>query len=290
MKSRKPGIILAFCALGLGVLACVSPLSGPSTPLPQVVTVVIPATQPATAVPSPTIANPTATLAEAQPSPTSGPQCTIQKQVNFRDGPGAAFNPPLGALDVGAVVIPKGFNPTGFPGGAWVEVLEPGSNQLGWIDAGAEFLTCNINVASLPQVAVAPPPPPPRPRVSNSQPDGSQDGLSGDFIFSSDFLLRMAIHLNGESQDGKGIQDVNFSVEDKNTHQVLYTHTEQTAGFCIFAGGEPDCNPWPETNYVITWGEGGPPVVDGVYLVRISANGDGGASGNWHFDLNVDVP
>jgi hypothetical protein len=114
--------------------------------------------------------------------------------------------------------------------------------------------------------------------------------LDGKFTFSADFLLRMAIYLDGETQDGKGIQEVKFTVQDPQTNDTIYEHTEQTTGYCIFAGGEPDCNPWPETNYVVTWGDGGPRVVDGVYSILVEASGDGGATGNWHFDLTVDVP
>ena len=51
--------------------------------------------------------------------------------------------------------------------------------------------------------------------MSNSQPDGSANGLIGEFIFSPDFLLRMGVHLDGETQDGKGIQEVAFSVVDR---------------------------------------------------------------------------
>ncbi len=296
MNRQTPGIILAVAALGLGALACVTPLSAASTPTPQVITVVVEPTQAPTDVPSPTATNlaPTAssvpTATQNLPTATTGPQCTILKRVNFRSGPGTAYNPPMGALEAGTLVIPKGYNPTGIPGGAWAQVLDPASNQLGWVSAGADFMTCNIDLASLPQVAVAPPPPPPRPQVSNSQPDGSANGLVGDFIFSPDFLLRMAVHLEGETEDGKGIQEVAFSVEDLATNKIIYERTERTAGYCIFGGGEPDCNPWPQTNYVITWGDGGPPVVDGVYNVRIAATGDGDATGNWNYDLTVDVP
>ncbi|HMN63248.1 MAG TPA: hypothetical protein PJ988_22970 [Anaerolinea sp.] len=216
--------------------------------------------------------------------------CSIQKVVNFRKGRGTPYNPPLGALDVGAQVAPRGYNPTGVPGGAWVQVLEPGSNQLGWVNADAEFLTCNIALTTLPSVAVAPPPPPPRPVVSNSQVDGSANGLVGDFIYSPDFLLRVAAHIDGETKDGAGIQEVAFSVEDLSTNKIIYQRTERTAGYCIFGGGEPNCNNWPVTNSVITWGDGGPPVVDGVYKIRIEAKGDNNSTGSWRYDLTVDLP
>jgi len=291
MKPRKTGITVAVLALVLSTLACVSPLSSAPTATPQVVTVVVEPTQP----PEATAATPTSAQAQASPTPlpptaTSGPLCTIQKRVNFRNGPGTAYNPPLGALDVGAQVAPRGYNPTGVPGGAWVQVLEPGSNQLGWVNADAEFLTCNIDLTTLPSVAVAPPPPPPRPVVSNSQVDGSANGLVGDFIFSPDFLLRVAAHLDGETKDGAGIQEVAFSVEDLSTNKIIYERTERTAGYCIFGGGEPNCNPWPVTNFVITWGDGGSPVVDGVYNIRIAAKGDNNSTGNWNYDLTVDLP
>ncbi len=275
-------------------LACGLPQGAAApTQTPVVVTVVVePSATPAAAA-SPTAAAtptnaPTATL--PGPTATSAPQCTIQKVVNFRRGPGTAYNPPLRAFQAGATVNPQGYNPTGIPGGAWVQVVDPASNQVGWVSAGTEFITCSIDITALPAVAVEPPPPPQRPTVSNSQPDGSANGLTAEFIYSPEFLLRLAVRVDGGSSDGEGVKQVVFTVVDKKTKQQVYERTERNAGYCIFGGGEPNCNPWPVTNYAITWGDGGPAVVDGVYNVRMAAEGNNGESGNWNFDLTVDVP
>ena len=286
-----------FLLLVLMSIACGLPQSAAApTQTPQVVTVVVEATPAPTQTGEPTLAATATTAAAAatatQPGPTAttAPQCTVQRTLNFRRGPGTAYNPPLKAFAAGEVVVPQGYNSPGIPGGAWVQVLDPANNQVGWVSAGTDFVVCTIDVTGLPSVAVQPPPPPQRPSVSNSQPDGSADRLIGDFIYSPDFLLRLAVRVEDTDNDGDGIKEVVFTVVDTATDRQIYQRVEGTAGFCIFGGGEPTCNPWPVTNYVITWGDGGPAVVDGVYNVRMAAEGDNDESGNWNFDLTVDVP
>ncbi|MBI4926252.1 MAG: hypothetical protein HY835_00695 [Anaerolineae bacterium] len=296
MKVRS----LVWMALAaLLVVGCVpgQPEEQP-TQTPFVVTVVVePTTAPSdTPAPSPTVADsPTpGPSATPQPSPTTGPQCVVQQGLNFRSGPGTAFNPPLGTLQKDAVVIPQGFNPSGFPGGTWVQVSDPSSGKVGWVSAGAEFVKCNVDVNSLPRVDVAAPPRPKPPALSNSQPDGTPLNLDGSVITSPDFLIRMAVKEIGTTKDGDGVKRVFFTVLDENGNEV-YSRTENNAGYCIFGGGEPDCNPWPLYNYAIAWSENGPVVKDGTYAVRIlvepvSANGDESLFANWDFTITLDFP
>jgi hypothetical protein len=282
---RKWRIALGACISLLVGLSCQLPFSGQpaETPTPQVITVVVTSTA---GIPV------TASTAPTQPSPTSGPQCTIQKQVNFRSGPGTDFVPPLGSLPAGTRVVPQGFVAQGFPGGAWVQVLEPGANQIGWVSADSQFIACNLDVTKLPAVSVQAPPPPPPPRVSNSQPDGTPNGLIAKLITSPNYLMSFQVYAPDGSKDGDGIKQVTFTIEQNG--KKVYERSEQTAHYCIFGGGEPDCNPWPMKGRVFTWGEGGPAVESGVYNVKIvaepdSANGDEDQFGSWHFDLTVQV-
>jgi hypothetical protein len=281
--------IFSVLMMLLGTVACQPPF--PETTSVQ--TVVVPATAVlavTTLTPMQRI-SPTA-LPPAPPTPATGPQCTVLKNVNFRKGPGTAFQPPLRELKAGAQVIPQGFNSQGFPAGSWVLVLEPVENQPGWVNMDPQFISCNVNLTALPQVAVEPPPPPPAPVVSNSQVDGEPNGLEGRVEFSPHFLMRMNVHGPDGSNDGDGIKRVTFTISDGNG--IVYQRTENNAGYCIFGGGEPDCNPWTQVNGQNQWGEGGQPVKAGTYNVLIeaephSANGDESQFGRWFFSITVQL-
>ncbi len=120
--------------------------------------------QAATALPAAT-SPPQATTAPPTNAPTETPEaeCNVLQSLNLRSGPGIAYNPPLRALPEGTRLRPIGFNPVGIPGGPWAQVEDPANNQIGWVSAGTQFISCNIDLTTLPSVAVAPPPPPPPP-------------------------------------------------------------------------------------------------------------------------------
>lgn len=294
---RTMGMLSVLAVLGLSILACAAPASNSATATPQVVTVVVEASQSptaaatetsapsATAIPSATVPGPTATTA---------PQCVVQQRLNFRRGPGTAYNPPIGVFDTGTVVRPQGFNPTGVPGGSWVQVVDPATNQVGWVSSGSQFVNCNLDLTRLPSVAVEPPPPPQGPSVSNSQPQGTFDGFDFELIFSTRSLLRIALRVEDTDNDGDGVKSVKFIVENEDG-DLVYEKTEGQAAYCIFGGDDPNnCNPWPVTNYQVTWGQGGPVASDGTYKVRIEAEGEDSFGSaifaNWRFDVTLDVP
>ena len=118
------------------------------TPTAQVITVVVEPTSARHAASSiPTLA---ATADHApRPPPSRCPTATSGAAVHHPETgelpqrPGHRLQPAAARLEAGARVIPQGYNPTGVPDGAWVQVLEPASNQLGWVSADSEFITCN---------------------------------------------------------------------------------------------------------------------------------------------------
>jgi hypothetical protein len=285
----------------LGALACQMPSS--SQP-PVVITVVVqptarPAEATSTTVPAPSstaslpITGAEVTATPAPPTATAGPACTVLKTANFRKGPGTAYNPPLRGLEAGTTLIPQGFNPKGFPSGSWVQALDPAANQIGWINLDPALITCNIDLTTLPPVAVAPPPPPPAPVVSNSQVDGTPNGLQGKVHFSPTYLMRMEVYDPNGSKDGDGIKRVTFTISDDNG--TVYQRTEGTAAYCVFGGGEPNCNAWTQANGQYLWKDGGQPVKNGTYNVVIevepkSANGDDSQFGKWFFSITIKLP
>jgi hypothetical protein len=153
----------------------------------------------------------------------------------------------------------------------------------------------------LPVLPVTPTPaatqPPPPPLVLNgSQPQGSAP-IVGQLTYDDAYLLRIdARRSGGPEEPGYGIDSVEFRVSS-STIADLYLHTEENAAYCIFGGGEPACNPWPQVDGVYRWGAGGPPVEPDTYFVQVafrftpeSDDGSGITEGFWSFSFDVGVP
>lgn len=252
----------------------------------------------------------TATLAGLPPAETSEPACTVVSGVNLRNGPGLAFDPPVGTAAAGTLLRPLAFVPSGFPLGAWLLVEVNNASQTFWVSAGSQFVTCTIDPSTLPRPAAIPPTPVPTavptgaalaaaPPVLRNISGGITSCPDHPYISSLDptvdphFLLRIDAQLYnpppGESGNGAGIDRVEFLV-----NEVGFTHTERVPGYCIFAGGEPNCRNWPRDAYGrLTWGEGGPLVLDGDY--RITATiypkpETGATQCHWNVLMTIDAP
>jgi hypothetical protein len=213
------------------------------------------------------------------------------QSLNFRPGPGVAYRPPIRALETGTLLVPTGYNPVGVPGGSWVQVQIPPENEVGWVSGGEQFVGCNIDLNTLPEIDVPPPPPPGPPSIDASAPDGTvPPGWVWDDIFDPSFFVRMQVfdQGNGGLQDGDGMASVSFQVLNSDGEQV-WERVENTAAYCIFAGGEPNCNPWVIEDFFYTWGEGGPQVEEGLYTLLIIAESYFGESGNWNYEIDIDL-
>ncbi len=291
-------VILIGCNLPLG--------RSPSTPQTEPTGTVesLPSSTPPVESPTSALATPTTdiqptatsqpTATEALPTETvaTGPACTVLQDLNLRTGPGTAYRPPIRALPAQTVVIPTGYNPVGIPGGPWVQVRDPGANEVGWVSAGDQFVSCNIDLTTLPSVAVPTPAPPPPPEANNSTPDGT---FPDNFIWEADFNDRYFVRFNvydtnsGGTADGDGISEVSFQVLDGDGNQV-YQRTERQSGFCIFGGGEPDCNPWVFEDNVYKWNAGGELVNNAQYRLLIVVTASSGDQGNWNYDIDLTLP
>jgi hypothetical protein len=224
-----------------------------------------------TAIPTDTPIPPTAAV-----QPASG-ECTTLQDVNLRTGPGLAYRNPIGVVLAGSVVEPVGFVANGIPGGSWIMIEANGANPGGWITAGEAFLTCNIDLNSLPEVDVVSPPPPPLPKTAQtSDPEGGcgpDQDYQCDVIITDEAFLQFKIFQNGkELTENDNIEQVSFSVrqggKDDNGPEV-YSNVEETSAYCIFGGNGP-CSPWPEENFVAYW-EPGIAVTPGTYFIEILA-------------------
>ena len=137
------------------------------------------------------------------------------------------------------------------------------------------------------------------PIVQNVPPGGSfpEDGsVFFNIIVDPAFLFRLDVRdLVPDLGDfeGVGIESVGFSISGNG---VNYFREERQAGFCVFGGGEPACNPWPVNEHgQYTWGAGGPVVQSGNYFVNMAATAtdtsdEFSGNWNWNFDFTVTVP
>lgn len=274
----------------------------PVPPTPVVITVLVPAgtnssQNQATSTPQQSAASETP-VPTPVPTATSGPTCTVLQKLNLRNGPGTAYNPPIGSLPVGAKLVPTGYNPQGTPGGAWVQVQIEGQNQIGWVSAGTQFVDCNLDLTLLSPVNVPPPPKPTPPKIGAGDVDGNN---ISSFRYSLDYNPNYFVRLYAfrsdnpdekfkANKDGRDIESVHFFVTSRDGGHTYYQRTERTAGYCIFGGGEPDCNPWVYEGGQYKWKEGGDPVQPGDYTLNMDVTGTDGVVGNWIIKIHIDLP
>jgi hypothetical protein len=246
------------------------PTQGEPTAAPEATATESEQAPPGTATSSPPAA-PTAT--------TTGPRCTVLQDLNLRTGPGTAYNPPITALPASTELIPLAYNPVGIPGGSWVQVRTLQNERTGWVSAGAQYVSCNIDLTTLDSVTVAPPEPQ-RPLAQTSNPDGTcgEGGIPDeqqlhvydcDARFANGLPVQFLVFKDGqEASQNDGVQNVVFRVEQNGN--TIYTNTEETAAYCMFGGDDP-CNAWVLEDFVYKWESGGERVQAGDYIVNIDA-------------------
>lgn len=253
------------------------------TPTPEAITATpIPAPTEVPAAATPTEAVPVATIPVETATAVFEPNACLTRQgVNFRYGPGISYNPPLRTLASGEPLAPLAFSATGYPDGQWLQVEVASTGEIGWLTADPQFVICNFALSSLPPATTILPTPTAqaaaRPNVQEKATGGGVDSdpdVDFQYQYNKDFLLRLDIKNNHDLADvdvnGRGISKVTFEVVNEATGITVYTHQEGTAGYCIFRGGEPDCQPWPQNgNGRYTWGEGGAEVEPGSYRVNV---------------------
>lgn len=245
-----------------------------------------------------------ATPATAAPG---APTCRTLQELNFRFGPGLSYNPPIRALPQDTSLTPLAFSAIGFPGGQWLQVRDS-SGEVGWVSAGSPFVACNVELTTLPAANIPPTPTRPPtlpptpvevaglpPHVTNNAPGGtSADYVDGEVIVSDAFLFRMRVaDTRFGAEDGAGIDYVEFFVNTEDGESVYYRR-ENAAAFCIFGGGEPNCNPWPVRNGDYVWRESQPAAQPGDYAASILVHPQDpafeGEVWNWDFDFTLSLP
>jgi hypothetical protein len=229
----------------------------------------------------------------ASPSLTASPSCTVLQDLNLRSGPGTAYRPPINALLANSVVTPLGFAPVGIPGGSWTYIQDSATQQKGWVSAGSEYISCNVELSALPAVAFGTPTPffPNTAQASPGTGNGfcvdPDSGIECVGIFSDDSLFQFQIIKNGKELDkNDGVGPVSFTITRDG--DLVYSTVENNAAYCVFGGSGP-CNSWVFEDGIYKWTQGGDPVKPGKYKVGVDVNLNGDDS-HWEAEFKVKLP
>jgi hypothetical protein len=246
--------------------------------------------------------------ASATPAPTQTALCTTKVNLKIRSGPGTAYEPPITAVGPNTPLIPFGFNPIGTPGGSWVLVSSEDGTVTGWVSASPDFLTCPIDLNSLPPVQVAPPPPTATPTPTStpitqgSSPQVSNNGGGGEcpqnlvceINFTSATLYEVNAHSTDSETNGAGVNFVDFSIWNSDETVQYYQRRENFPVYCTF-GGDGPCSGWIYEDGAFRWYSGEAAVEPGDYVVIIDVQGttpdeSGVSSGQWRLSLTISAP
>ncbi len=187
----------------------------------------------------------------------------------------------LAACAVDAPTPPE-TNPTSAPG----EILSTASStrddpvpatESPTKDAGVLPTATPLSPTSTPQKATPQPKPSPTALALRTVPiEGGDPGnmFFAELVFpdaqtfTSSLWFRVYAHKPVESKvDGEGIEKVEFSILNSEGVVVHY-RAEQTAGYCAFSGGEPDCLIWNFAEQQYKWPDGGK-IVSGAYTMNV---------------------
>lgn len=123
-------------------------------------------------------------------------------------------------------------------------------------------------------------------------PGFDQSEVSDPMVFRDRLVFRVEVFdSRAGSVDGAGIQDVTFRIQvDDGSDQVVYERTERQPGYCVFGGGEPDCN-------VLRLGDGsrwpdpyGGDIRSGDYVALIDIVPQQGEPTQWRWRFNIQAP
>lgn len=254
---------------------------------------------------------------------TATPLCVVRANpnLNVRGGPGTVFAP-LGTVRFNAQLRPLARNLDA----SWAEVQTLSSGLRGWVATGAQFISCTIDLTTLP-VGILPPTPTPAPTstpvptlppvvvppptptlppiptlpplvvLPGGGPGGGGwsgalvTGLNIGNVSSGNAIFRDRVFFRAEidrTPNNRRIDRVDFRIQDEFGDE-FYGRTERTYGYCAFGGGEPACNVL-EIRRGARWPETDREFCNGDYTVFADIFLDNGDSATWNSPFTIDHP
>ena len=109
------------------------------------------------------------------------------------------------------------------------------------------------------------------------------DGNNRQVIFHNEVYFQLKVRdPHKGSFDGAGVKTVEFDVRDDKGS--VYQRTEQHAGYCVFGGGEPDCN---IRQFDDGWGNGHQMIENTQYTAEMRILLESGDELNWRWRFFV---
>jgi len=121
-------------------------------------------------------------------------------------------------------------------------------------------------------------------------PGFAQYEVSSPMIFRDRIVFRVEVFDRAVGNtDGAGIQNVKFVINGPNDEGEVHKRTENTAGYCVFGGGEPNCDVWVFSQRGNKWPDG-KPVVDGQHNATITITPKQGKPVQWNWTFEIKRP
>lgn len=238
-------------------------------------------TEPPTATeppPSDTPGPPTA-ASTAPPTEETASLCqVVANGLNLRYGPGTVYAPPIGVLGNGRQMLPLARNLDG----TWIEVEVLGTDQTGWVSAAAQFVSCEVDIASLPLGVI-----PPTPTPSPTPPVLVVGAIEGtvDQVVEDRVRLEISAHDPAVGdQNGDGIEFVRFAILFGD--DIVYESLDSSPPYCAIPGDPqcfyefPDPPEWPN----------GEAIQEGDQIVRATIHALDGQIQTVEAAFEVDLP
>lgn len=251
-----------------------------------------------------------ALLAGAPVAQAQTTTCTVLvPTLNLRSGPGTTYSV-VTKLAQGTKLKQLARTASG-----WLNVeTQTTPKRTGYVSGAAAYVSCT----TAPTAPSAPQPPVARTRRVISPPGGGGDvqgyisvdpaEVDADFIRYDDDDNQIAFERNmwlraeiDDDSDIGGVDHVVFAVSPNDYFDdtldefgQAYTRRENTDGYCIFGGGEPDCTPL-RLRAGVTWPGTESPIYNGSYTLSVSFyddpdDGFGDADSSWFINLIIDSP
>jgi hypothetical protein len=109
-------------------------------------------------------------------------------------------------------------------------------------------------------------------------------------IFLDKLALRVEVFdsAHGGTQDGDGIQNVTFKLtRDGDPDHPVYEKVESTPGYCLFGGGEPNCESWVFAQHEYRW-PSGQPIENTDYRLVITITPQTGDQAIWNWGFSIE--
>ncbi len=220
-----------------------------------------------------------------QLEPTQGimAECVVvAKALNLRYGPGTVYAPPTRYLRAGELLAAEARNSNA----TWIAVEVVETNETGWVSAGIEYVSCDVDIMSLP-VGTIPPTPTPSPTFTPTPPrlvvgaiEGTIDGVVADEVR----LEVKAYDPDVGGNNGDGIDFVRFMILYEGN--VVHESVDKQPPYCAILGDDncfyffPDPPTWPD----------GTEIKEGSHTVKAIVHADDGSAETVEAGFTVEFP